>query len=99
MGRKSTAVCIDQSASAVSIIARLNRKIIVMKIDSQPSPHLFFNTITGYQAAAALRAALDLDVFTLLANAPMTAQEIANQSNAALRGIRILCDQDRKSVG
>ncbi|MDB6040592.1 MAG: crtF [Verrucomicrobiales bacterium] len=63
-----------------------------MKTDLQPSPHLFFNTITGYQAAAALRAALDLDVFTLLANGPGTAQEIANQSKTALRGARILCD-------
>ncbi len=63
-----------------------------MNIESPPSPELFFDTITGYQKAAALKAALDLNVFTFLVEGPATAQALAKSCRAAERGIRILCD-------
>jgi SAM-dependent methyltransferase len=57
-----------------------------------PSPALLFETINGFQKTAAIKAAIELDVFTALADAPATAETIAQHANAAVRGIRILCD-------
>lgn len=63
-----------------------------MNTQAQPSPDLFFDTITAYQKTAALKAAIDLDLFTALADAPAAAPDIARACNAAERGVRILCD-------
>src|SRR5690242_17743005 len=57
-----------------------------------PSPQLFFETASAYQRTAALRAAVDLDVFTAIARGANDADTIAQQCEAAPRGIRILCD-------
>ncbi|HXO37907.1 MAG TPA: class I SAM-dependent methyltransferase, partial [Candidatus Acidoferrum sp.] len=57
-----------------------------------PSPVQIFNTIQGYQRAFALKAAVDLDVFTAIAKGSHTAAEIAKVCNASERGIRILSD-------
>jgi 2-polyprenyl-3-methyl-5-hydroxy-6-metoxy-1,4-benzoquinol methylase len=63
-----------------------------MTTAAQPSPDLFFDTLTAYQKTAALRAAIDLNLFTALADAPATAAQVAKVCNAAERGVRILCD-------
>src|SRR5687767_2087906 len=63
-----------------------------MSAPNQPSPDLFFDTLTAYQKTAALKAALDLQLFTALADGPLTAAEIAPRCQAAPRGVRILCD-------
>lgn len=63
-----------------------------MSTQSQPSPDLFFDAITAYQKTAALKAAVDLNLFTPIADGPLTAAEVAARCNAAVRGIRILCD-------
>jgi ubiquinone/menaquinone biosynthesis C-methylase UbiE len=63
-----------------------------MNPQNQPSPELFFDTLTAYQKTAALKAAIELDLFTALADAPATAPEVAKACNAAERGVRILCD-------
>jgi len=57
-----------------------------------PSPALFFETVTAYQRTAALKAAIELDLFTAMAQAPATAASIATQCQASARGTRILCD-------
>jgi len=57
-----------------------------------PSPVQIFNTIQGYQRAFALKAAVDLDLFTAIAKGSRTAAEIAKNCNAAERGIRIMSD-------
>ncbi len=57
-----------------------------------PSPALFLDTSSAYRRSAALRAALELDVFTALADGPLDAAELAARCHAAPRGIRILCD-------
>jgi len=57
-----------------------------------PSPALLFDTINAYQKTAAIKAAIELDVFTALVGAPATAEAIARHSKGAPRGIRILCD-------
>jgi ubiquinone/menaquinone biosynthesis C-methylase UbiE len=58
----------------------------------QPSPDLFFDTLTAYQKSAALKAALELDIFTIVAEGALTAAEIAKKCGADGRGVRILCD-------
>jgi 2-polyprenyl-3-methyl-5-hydroxy-6-metoxy-1,4-benzoquinol methylase len=56
------------------------------------SPGLFFDTINAYQQTAAVKAALDLDLFTVIAEGKDSAEEIAERCEASERGIRILCD-------
>ncbi|HUS37718.1 MAG TPA: class I SAM-dependent methyltransferase [Verrucomicrobiae bacterium] len=63
-----------------------------MPAEGKPSPDAIFDAITAYQKTAAMKAAVDLDVFTHLAEAPATAAELAKHCGAAERGIRILCD-------
>lgn len=63
-----------------------------MSSSQPPSPILFFETLTAYQNTAALKAALDLKLFTALGASRMTAEEIATKCNAAERGVRMLCD-------
>jgi ubiquinone/menaquinone biosynthesis C-methylase UbiE len=57
-----------------------------------PSPALLFDTINAYQKTAAIKAAIELDVFTAIGDGPATAQTIAARCHASPRGIRILCD-------
>ncbi len=58
----------------------------------QPTPTLFFDTVQGYQRAYALKAAVDLDLFTAIAGGSATVAEIARVCKAPERGIRILAD-------
>ena len=58
----------------------------------QPNPALLFQTINAYQRTEALKAAIELEVFTAIGEGKTTPQTIAERSGAAERGIRILCD-------
>jgi 2-polyprenyl-3-methyl-5-hydroxy-6-metoxy-1,4-benzoquinol methylase len=57
-----------------------------------PSPTLFFDTISSYQRTEALRTAIELDLFTLVAGGHRTATQLAGACQASPRGIRILAD-------
>jgi 2-polyprenyl-3-methyl-5-hydroxy-6-metoxy-1,4-benzoquinol methylase len=57
-----------------------------------PSPALFFDTISAYQRTEALRAAIELDLFSHVAAGHQTAGELARACQAAPRGVRILAD-------
>lgn len=57
-----------------------------------PSPQLFFETINAYQKTSALKAAVDLGLFTAIGGTPCTATELAQRCQCPERGIRILCD-------
>lgn len=57
-----------------------------------PSPALFFDTISAYQRSEALRAAIELDLFSQIAVGRQTAAELAAACRAAPRGVRILAD-------
>jgi SAM-dependent methyltransferase len=59
---------------------------------SPPSPLHFFNTISGYQRTAALKAAIELAVFTAIGAGHRSVAAIAQSCGAAERGVRILCD-------
>jgi len=57
-----------------------------------PSPALFFDTIGAYERTEALRTAIELDLFTHVAQGHRTAAELASACQAAPRGVRILAD-------
>ncbi|MDQ6706483.1 MAG: methyltransferase domain-containing protein [Acidobacteriota bacterium] len=59
---------------------------------AQPTPELIFQTLTAYERPAALKAAIDLDVFTAIADGAKTAKDLAEKCHSAERGVRILCD-------
>src|SRR5689334_20993801 len=59
---------------------------------SQPTPELFFETAFAYQKSAALKAAVELGLFTAIAEGNSTPAEIGRRVQAAERGVRILCD-------
>jgi hypothetical protein len=58
----------------------------------QPSPQLFFQTINAYQRTEALKAAIELEVFTAIGEGNVTVAEIAKRCGTSERGMRILCD-------
>jgi hypothetical protein len=58
----------------------------------QPSPQLFFQTVNAHQRTEALKAAIELEIFTAIAEGNQTAADIAKRVSAAERGVRILCD-------
>ena len=57
-----------------------------------PSPELFFNTVGAYQRTAALKAAIELNLFTAIDDGAQTVSAIAAACKASERGTRILCD-------
>ena len=61
-------------------------------MSEQPSPELFFSTVTAYQRTAAVKAAVDLELFTAIAAGAQLARDLVRQCEASERGTRILCD-------
>ena len=57
-----------------------------------PNPGLVFEMVNAHQRTAALKAAIDLDVFRAVGDGPRDAASIAQHCAASERGIRILCD-------
>ena len=58
----------------------------------QPSAELIFDTLYAFQRSAALKTAIELDVFTAVAEGAQTVAAIASRCEASERGVRILCD-------
>jgi SAM-dependent methyltransferase len=59
---------------------------------SHPDPLPIFDALNAYQKTMALKGAVELDIFTHIADGATTAAEIAKRCQAAERGVRILCD-------
>ena len=57
-----------------------------------PTPERFFNAMNAHQLTEATKSAIDLEIFTAIAEGNTTAQAIAARCHAAERGVRILCD-------
>jgi precorrin-6B methylase 2 len=57
-----------------------------------PSPDPFLGAMTAYQRSAALKGALDLDLFTAIGAGAGTVPALAARCAASPRGTRILCD-------
>jgi len=58
----------------------------------QPTPERFFNAVNAYEQTEAMKAALELEIFTAIAEGNNTAATIAKHCQAAERGVRTLCD-------
>ncbi len=63
-----------------------------MQPDPSLSPMLFFETLNGYQRTAAIKTAVELDLFSAIGSTNKTSGEIADTIGAAERGVRILAD-------
>ena len=58
----------------------------------QPGPGEIFDTINAHQRSAALRGAIELELFTAIAEGANTSEAIAARCDASERGVRILSD-------
>jgi ubiquinone/menaquinone biosynthesis C-methylase UbiE len=58
----------------------------------QPTPERFFNTINAYEQTEAMKSAIELELFTAIAEGNATPATIGKRCNASERGVRILCD-------
>jgi 2-polyprenyl-3-methyl-5-hydroxy-6-metoxy-1,4-benzoquinol methylase len=58
----------------------------------QPSPQLIFQTINSHQRTEALKAGIELEVFTAIGEGNTTPAEIAKRCQTSEKGTRILCD-------
>jgi 2-polyprenyl-3-methyl-5-hydroxy-6-metoxy-1,4-benzoquinol methylase len=57
-----------------------------------PNPGIVLDMVQAHQRTAALKAAIDLDVFSAIGKGPGDVGSIARHCSASERGIRILCD-------
>ncbi|MGB6942569.1 MAG: class I SAM-dependent methyltransferase [Bryobacteraceae bacterium] len=57
-----------------------------------PSPAIVFDTLQAYQRSVALRGAIDLDLFTAIAEGNHSLSAIAARIQASEKGTRVLCD-------
>jgi len=60
--------------------------------DGPLTPAIIFDMLQAHERTAALKAAIDLDVFTAVGQGPGDVASIASHCKASERGIRILCD-------
>jgi 2-polyprenyl-3-methyl-5-hydroxy-6-metoxy-1,4-benzoquinol methylase len=63
-----------------------------MSIAASVSPDAIFTAMFAYQQTAALKAAIDLDLFTAIDDGAADASALAERAGASPRGVRILCD-------
>jgi len=59
---------------------------------AEPNPNLVYETLNAYQNTAALKAAIELDVFTAIGGGVDTVALLAKHCRGTERGVRILCD-------
>jgi 2-polyprenyl-3-methyl-5-hydroxy-6-metoxy-1,4-benzoquinol methylase len=62
------------------------------QVGPPPSPQLFFETANAFHKTEALRAAVELGLFTAIGEGKQPAEDIAARCKASARGTRILCD-------
>jgi O-methyltransferase domain/Dimerisation domain len=58
----------------------------------KPDPGIIFDSLNAYQRSAALKTAIELDLFTEIARGNRNTDAIAKAVGASTRGVRILCD-------
>jgi len=59
---------------------------------SSPSPVIVFETLNAYQRSNALKAAIELDLFTAIGEGNASVASIAQRIQASEKGARVLCD-------
>jgi 2-polyprenyl-3-methyl-5-hydroxy-6-metoxy-1,4-benzoquinol methylase/predicted transcriptional regulator len=58
----------------------------------KPTPEHIFNVLNAHHQTAALKTAIELDIFTAIDEGDHQARKIAGRVQASERGVRILCD-------
>ena len=86
--RKHFLSCLLKLASS-RIGQRSSIQLLVM---NRLSPALFLDTVNAYQRTAAIKAAIELDLFTAIGEGRETSQALALRCGASERGMRILSD-------
>lgn len=79
-------------APAAKSKGRIYLQVNPMPNQPEPSPELFFDTVTAFHRSAALKAAIELEVFTAMAEGQHSAAGLAQRCQTSERGMRILCD-------
>lgn len=59
---------------------------------ARPTPERIYNTLNAFQQTEALKAAIELDLFTKIGEGAADTGSLAKRIGAAERGVRILCD-------
>jgi len=59
---------------------------------AKPSPERIFSTLTAFQQTEALKAAIQLDIFTKIGEGANEVSSLAKAVGVSERGVRILCD-------
>jgi 2-polyprenyl-3-methyl-5-hydroxy-6-metoxy-1,4-benzoquinol methylase len=59
---------------------------------NRPTPERILNTLNAHQQTAALRTAIELDIFSAIGAGANTAAALAAKTGAAEKGVRVLCD-------
>jgi 2-polyprenyl-3-methyl-5-hydroxy-6-metoxy-1,4-benzoquinol methylase len=67
-------------------------QMATMMEQAQPNPALIFETLNGYQRTGALKAAIQLDLFTAVGEGNETPDRLAKRCGITERAARILCD-------
>jgi hypothetical protein len=57
-----------------------------------PTPERIFNAINAYEQTEAMKSAIELDIFTAIAEGNTAAVTVAKRCGASERGVRTLCD-------
>jgi 2-polyprenyl-3-methyl-5-hydroxy-6-metoxy-1,4-benzoquinol methylase len=68
------------------------RSVFMSNATSQPDPGMILQTLTAFEQTQALKGAIDLDLFTAIADGATTPAALAKSLSASERGVRILCD-------
>ena len=58
----------------------------------KPTPERFFDAVNAHQQTEAIKSAIELELFTAIAEGHNTAEALATRCKVAERGARILCD-------
>lgn len=63
-----------------------------MSTPTEPSLERVYGAFTAYQRTAAIKAAIELDLFTAIGEGATTVAALARRTGASERGLRMLCD-------
>jgi SAM-dependent methyltransferase len=61
-------------------------------LHEQPTPERFINAVNAYEQTEAIKAAIELEIFTAIGEGNTTTATIAKRCKAAERGVPTLCD-------
>src|SRR5215831_3874283 len=76
----------------MKIMSAIRTAEVTPQAHSQPTPARFFQALHAYQQTAALKAAIDLELFTVISEGHATVPELARRMQVAERGARVLSD-------